>query len=204
MMDQFTVDKTQPALAFDALAISHPISVAVKDPSDIESIFDAISYNKGASILNMLENFLGEDVLRNGLNDYLETHAYGNADTNDLWSVFSKHANQTFDVKAIMDTWTQQMGFPLVEISREGNTITAVQRRFLVTAAKNTTDLSKPKTPFNYKWYVPLSYYTNKEPNKFNNVWMNMTDGEQAKSTIRNYYIILTYLLYYCLFSSHI
>ncbi|CAL7945633.1 unnamed protein product [Xylocopa violacea] len=176
MMDQFILDKTQPALDLDALASSHPISVPVKDPNEIEAIFDDISYSKGASILNMLEGFLCEDVLKSGLNDYLNSHAYGNADTNDLWAVFTKHANNTFDVKAIMDTWTQQMGFPLITITRNGNTITATQKRFLISPKENDTELLQPKSPFDYKWYVPLSYYTDKEPRKLHNVWMNLTD----------------------------
>ncbi|XP_058801112.1 endoplasmic reticulum aminopeptidase 2-like isoform X2 [Phymastichus coffea] len=176
MMDQFILDKIQPALDLDALASSHPISVQVKDPSEIESIFDTISYNKGASILYMLEGFLTEDILKVGLNDYLGSHAYGNADTNDLWAVFTKHVNKTFDVKAIMDTWTQQTGFPLITIAREGNTITASQKRFLVSPYVNDTTLAAPKSPFNYKWYVPLSYYTSKDSRDVQNVWMNMTD----------------------------
>ncbi|XP_076751156.1 endoplasmic reticulum aminopeptidase 1 isoform X3 [Xylocopa sonorina] len=176
MMDQFILDKTQPALDLDALASSHPISVPVKDPNEIEAIFDDISYSKGASILNMLEGFLCEDVLKSGLNDYLNSHAYGNADTNDLWAVFTKHANNTFDVKVIMDTWTQQMGFPLITITRNGNTITATQKRFLISPKENDTELLQPKSPFDYKWYVPLSYYTDKEPRKLHNVWMNLTD----------------------------
>ncbi|XP_008211798.2 endoplasmic reticulum aminopeptidase 2 isoform X2 [Nasonia vitripennis] len=176
MMDQFILDKIQPALDLDALASSHPISVPVKDPSEIEAIFDTISYNKGASILYMLEGFLCEDVLKAGLNDYLGMHAYGNADTNDLWSVFTKHVNRTFDVKAIMDTWTKQTGFPLITISREGNIITASQKRFLVSPHENDTELHIPKSPFNYRWYVPLSYYTSKEPKDVQNVWMNMSD----------------------------
>lgn len=99
MMDQFILDKTQPALDLDALTSSHPININVNDPKEIEAIFDMISYSKGASILNMLEGFLCEDVLRSGLNDYLNSHAYGNADTKDLWAVFTKHVNRTFDVK---------------------------------------------------------------------------------------------------------
>lgn len=46
MMDQFIIDKTQPAMALDALVSSHPINVAVYDPYEIEHIFDTISYNK--------------------------------------------------------------------------------------------------------------------------------------------------------------
>ncbi|XP_057336106.1 endoplasmic reticulum aminopeptidase 2-like isoform X2 [Microplitis mediator] len=175
MMDQFVLDKTQSGLSLDGLATSHPISVPVKDPSEIEAIFDTISYNKGASILNMLEGFLGEDIFRRGLNEYLNVHAYGSADTNDLWSVFTKHANRTFDVKAIMDTWTQQTGFPLVTIKREGKVVTASQKRFMLTPADNETEVPPPKG-FNYKWYVPLSYYVDKEPEVVYNVWMNMSD----------------------------
>lgn len=77
-----------------------------------------------------------------------------------------------------MDTWTQQTGFPLVTISREGNTITASQKRFLISPNLNETDLQQPKSLFKYKWYVPLSYYTSKEPREVRNIWMNMSDGE--------------------------
>lgn len=49
----------------------------------------------------MLEKFLKQNVLRSGLNDYLNKHKYGNADTKDLWTVLSKHTNQTLEVKVI-------------------------------------------------------------------------------------------------------
>lgn len=52
MMEQFILDKTQPALSLDALATSHPISVQVGDPTEIESIFDTISYNKVSTFLH--------------------------------------------------------------------------------------------------------------------------------------------------------
>lgn len=78
-----------------------------------------------------------------------------------------------------MDTWTQQTGFPLITITREGNTITASQKRFLISPnGGNETDLQQPKSLFKYKWYVPLSYYTSKETTReVQNIWMNMTDG---------------------------
>lgn len=78
-----------------------------------------------------------------------------------------------------MDTWTQQTGFPLITINRDGKIITATQRRFLLTQKDNETDIDEPKSPYNYKWYVPLSYYTDKEPHNYHTVWMNMTDGEK-------------------------
>lgn len=95
MMDLFILHKTQRALELDALANSHPVSVPVENPIEIESIFDTVSYFKGASVLYMLEVVLCESVFRRGLNDYLNLHAYGNTETNDLWEVFTKHSKNT-------------------------------------------------------------------------------------------------------------
>lgn len=56
MMEQFILDKTQPALALDALVSSHPISVSVHDPAEIEAIFDTISYSKVC--IDLMLNFI--------------------------------------------------------------------------------------------------------------------------------------------------
>lgn len=79
-------------------------------------------------------------------------------------------------LQMIMDTWTQQKGLPLIVISREENTISATQKRFHKTSGANDTD-SEASTPFDYKWYIPLNYYTDKEPDVLNSIWMNMTNG---------------------------
>ncbi|XP_060872010.1 endoplasmic reticulum aminopeptidase 1-like [Metopolophium dirhodum] len=185
MMAQFVLDKTQQGLKLDALSTSHPISVSVHDPVEIEAIFDSISYSKGAAILYMLEKFLGLETLRSGLNDYLNTHKYGNADTTDLWSVLSLHAKNTVQVRYIMDTWTCQMGFPVIKISRENSSssnnavsFTAMQSRFLLTSeiASKVKNRAAP-SQYDYKWYVPLSFYTDITSYREQEVvWMNMTD----------------------------
>jgi len=106
MMDQFFHDMIAPALELDSLTTSHPISVEVNDPKvqkrpncdqswqrilqEIEAIFDTISYKKGASIIHMLEDTVGESALKKGLSDYLKEHAYANAMTKDLWKAISK------------------------------------------------------------------------------------------------------------------
>lgn len=72
------------------------------------------------------------------------------------------------------------MGFPLIEISREGNLITATQTRFLLTPEprnENSTAHMEPKSPYSYRWYVPLSYFT--DVSEEENVWMNMSDGKK-------------------------
>jgi glutamyl aminopeptidase len=83
-----------------------------------------------------------------------------------------------------MDTWTRQMGFPLITLSREGNMITAKQKRFILTVNLNneTEEMNNESiSPFGYKWYVPLSYYTNQHTGKVHHIWMNMSDGKISK-----------------------
>ena len=152
MMDQFFFDMIAPALGLDSLTTSHPISVDVKDPKEIEAIFDAISYKKGAAIIHMLEDTVGEKTIRDGLTHYLRKHKFDNAVTNDLWSAISdmwelevaaSHGNRksdsasynevNFTVQELMDTWTLQMGYPLVTFEQQNDTNIYVirQERFL-------------------------------------------------------------------------
>ncbi|XP_018327042.1 endoplasmic reticulum aminopeptidase 1 isoform X2 [Agrilus planipennis] len=177
ILEQFILDKTQPALALDALSSSHPISVTVHDPKEIEAIFDSISYSKGAAIVYMLASSLNYETLQNGLRDYLTTYQYSNADINDLWSTLSRNTNESLEIKTIMDTWTQQMGFPVVYIRREENQFVAIQERFLLTTEQaNNSTKTNPFSPYEYKWYLPLTYFTDMEHDKVYSVWMNMTD----------------------------
>jgi len=82
---QFVTDTHIPALELDCLDSSHPIEVEVAHPSEIDEIFDVISYNKGASIIRMLHYFIGDENFRRGMNLYLTRHQYRNASTLDLW-----------------------------------------------------------------------------------------------------------------------
>lgn len=172
MMDQFVHSITMPALKTDALGTSHPISVTVSNPIEIEAIFDTISYNKGAAILYMLQRVLGEDSMRFGLTLYLEKHKYANADTNDLWtslSTASRNSSHPVDVKVIMDSWTQQLGYPLVTLRRHGNLIHASQKHFLLVNSSVHRNASQ-------KWYIPLTFTTSASPKSENQIWMHGKD----------------------------
>ncbi|MEE8199220.1 MAG: M1 family metallopeptidase, partial [Thermoplasmata archaeon] len=100
MWTQFLYLDTAGGLTLDGLRSSHPIEVPVHNPAEIREIFDAISYNKGASVLRMLENFLGAEVFRQGLRGYMNAHAYGNARTEDLWEALEEASGQP--VRALM------------------------------------------------------------------------------------------------------
>jgi len=133
MWTQFLGSEMISGLTLDGLRSSHPIEVKVKDPAEIREIFDEISYSKGASILRMLEQFIGEASFRRGLRSYLKEHSYGNARTEDLWRALEAASGQP--VRAVMGTWTRQTGFPLVDVQvtrKDGEArITLSQSRFL-------------------------------------------------------------------------
>lgn len=77
-----------------------------------------------------------------------------------------------------MDTWTNQMGFPLITIIRDENEIIATQDRFLLTTESvNSSARLMPKSKYDYKWFVPLTYFTDKDQENIVNIWMNMSDG---------------------------
>lgn len=129
---QFLVHDCGRALGLDALANSHPIQVEVGPPSEVEEIFDAISYSKGASIIRMLHDWIGDPDFRKGMNIYLNKYKYQNAFTSDLWDCLGEASGKP--VATVMNTWTKQMGFPVLNVDskQEGTKchITISQKKF--------------------------------------------------------------------------
>ena len=147
---QFITMDTIAGLNLDGLENSHPIAQQVNNPAEVSQLFDAISYSKGASILRMLEEYLGEDAFRAGLRAYMQQHAYQNAEGADLWRAMADASNQ--DIPAMMDSWIQQVGFPVVtaEISRSQDGVRAgvAQQRFLYSGPNDDRTL----------WHVPVRF----------------------------------------------
>ena len=129
LWDQFLGDAMLEAMSLDALKNSHPINVDVKHPAQIREIFDAISYDKGGNVLRMLENYVGIENFRKGLKYYLTQHKYSNAEGQDLWKSIGKVAHKPVD--AMMKTWIDQVGYPVVDVKRNNSKVSLTQRRFL-------------------------------------------------------------------------
>jgi puromycin-sensitive aminopeptidase len=123
----FGVSRTA-AFTTDALWSTRPIEFEVKAPRDADAMFDVLTYEKGASVLRMLEQYLGPDVFRSGVREYLRAHAHGNADTGDLWAALGQAAQA--DIPAVMDGWIFRPGFPLVSVRRDGHALVLSQQRF--------------------------------------------------------------------------
>ena len=102
------------SLAFnlDKLSTSHAVEININDPSEISQVFDAISYQKGASIIRMMYFWIGPENFKKGLQAYFVKFAYGNARTVDLWEKFEEASG--LPVKKVMSTWTSQKGFPVI------------------------------------------------------------------------------------------
>ncbi|KAI0864148.1 peptidase family M1-domain-containing protein [Xylaria cubensis] len=131
--ENYVADNLQSALGLDSLRSSHPIEVPVKRASEVDQIFDAISYSKGSCVLRMISTYLGEDVFLEGVRRYIKKHAYGNTQTDDLWAALEDASGKP--VREIMSIWTKNVGFPVVQVTENTaeNTIHVKQNRFLRT-----------------------------------------------------------------------
>src|SRR3989338_2968670 len=127
---QFVSTEMADAFHLDSLNNTHPIEVEVGNPAEISEIFYRVSYSKGASVLRMLWRYLGEKDFQKGLQHYLKRHAYGNAETEDLWKALEEVSGKS--VGKIMANWTSKAGHPVinVKIKNQKSKIELRQSRF--------------------------------------------------------------------------
>ncbi|XP_062851140.1 glutamyl aminopeptidase [Trichomycterus rosablanca] len=178
MRDIMLIDDVFPVLVDDALLSSHPIIVNVSTPSEITSVFDAISYSKGASILRMLEDWMGRDKFRDGCRKYLKNFPFQNAKTSDFWRAQAEVSG--LPVADVMDTWTKQMGYPALSLTTTATETGLTQKRFLLDP---TADPSQPSSPFRYKWNIPVQWHS-LTTNKNGTIVFNL---EESELIITNY-----------------
>jgi puromycin-sensitive aminopeptidase len=118
------------ALSVDGLRSTRPIEFPVEAPKDADAMFDVLTYEKGASVLRMLEQYIGPAVFRDGVRRYLERHAFGNTETADLWRALGEASE--LPIPEVMDGWIFHPGYPLIDVEKtaEGRVVLR-QRRFL-------------------------------------------------------------------------
>jgi puromycin-sensitive aminopeptidase len=116
------------SMALDALGSTRPVEFEVVAPHEADEMFDLLTYQKGSSLVRMLQQFLGEGTFREGVKTYLESHAFANTETGDLWAALERASGAP--VGSIMDSWIFTGGHPLVKVDVGGNAISLSQRRF--------------------------------------------------------------------------
>ncbi|XP_063820125.1 endoplasmic reticulum aminopeptidase 1 [Pseudophryne corroboree] len=178
--DRF-LDKCFSAMEVDSLNSSHAVSTPVENPEQIHEMFDEVSYDKGACILNMLQDYMGAESFEVGIIQYLRRFSYRNARNEDLWNSMTdicpseatangneekirfcgknrKKSHWTegdiIDVKSMMNTWTLQKGFPLITVTVKGKYVHIHQEHY----QKGARDSESA----GFLWHVPLTYITSK------------------------------------------
>jgi puromycin-sensitive aminopeptidase len=126
--DSFALGRAA-ALDVDALDHTRTVEYEVRTPEDADGMFDVLTYQKGGSVLRMLERWLGADAFRAGVREYLSTYQLSNTETTDLWDALEQATGQP--VRRIMDSWIFQPGFPALYPDESR----VVQRRFAYEAS---------------------------------------------------------------------
>ncbi len=147
---QFANHDLGVALKLDSLKHTHPIEVEVHHPDEIGEIFDEVSYSKGASVIRMLAEYLGEVNFRDGLRYYLKKHSYKNTETIHLWQAFEKVSKKP--VSKLMKNWTGVSGYPIVKASLNKDKLSLTQDRFF------SSIFSKLKNKEKSTWEIPISF----------------------------------------------
>ncbi|KRM11970.1 M1 family metallopeptidase [Paucilactobacillus suebicus] len=144
--ESFQTSEAAMALQRDATDGVQSVHVAVENPAEIDALFDgAIVYAKGARMLVMVRALLGDDALRQGLKNYFAAHKYGNATGADLWSALGDASGN--DVGAIMQSWLEQPGYPVVTASIVNGDLKLTQQQFFIGEGKEV----------GRTWQIPLS-----------------------------------------------
>ncbi|XP_077977945.1 putative aminopeptidase-2, partial [Glandiceps talaboti] len=170
-------DDLYRAFDYDDSWSSLPVVRPVGWPDDINRQFNTVVYSKGSCLNMMMRTFLGYDTFKEGLQNYLNTYNYSNTVSDQLFEKLTEadQDKKKTDVKEVMDTWILQMGYPIITLSRDGNSIHAEQERFIMDP--NETPVNDT---FDYKWYVYVTY-TDQDHMMFSSpheIWMNKSSAD--------------------------
>ncbi|XP_046963149.1 aminopeptidase N-like [Vanessa cardui] len=161
MMDQYVL-LLQNVFQSDAVLSVNPMTHPVYTPSQIISTFNAVAYQKSGSVIRMMQHFLTPEIFRKGLVIYLRNNSRRAVGPADLYAGLQQaldESNHTIDwpISTIMQRWTTQGGFPVLNVRRSAVTAESVfvsQQRFLTDSS-----LSSPDT-----WHVPINWVLSTNP----------------------------------------
>ncbi|KAL6121335.1 hypothetical protein NUSPORA_01766 [Nucleospora cyclopteri] len=133
----FSSTSFQSCMFDDSLPSTHPVAATVRDPAEIGSIFDSISYTKGSVVIRMIENLMGAENFRNGLRNYIKTFKYKNTVTTDLWDHLNNFYIGENSLEEVVGPWINQKGFPIVTVEEENEFLVLTQEKFSLTRLEN-------------------------------------------------------------------
>ena len=130
-LEQDTAMERDRTMDEDAGKTTRAIRARAETPAEIDEMFDEIAYGKAGAVIGMVENWVGEEVFRRGVHEYLMEHLYGNATAEDFWGTMARVSGLTVD--QVMRSFVEQPGVPLVRFgSGVGAEIPVTQERFFL------------------------------------------------------------------------
>jgi aminopeptidase N len=161
----------EDAMRVDARGGTHPIIQPIKDVLQANEAFDTITYEKGESVIRMLEDYVGADAFRAGVRNYMKDHAYSNTVTDDLWRELDK--TSTTPVSTVAHDFTLQAGVPLIRVTVTPKGLHLTQGRF-------TNDGTGDATT---SWHVPVSVQALGASNIWHGLVTRAQPADVAEST---------------------
>ncbi|XP_043466933.1 aminopeptidase N-like [Leptopilina heterotoma] len=159
----------QNALLVDSLPLTKPISRNVDSPAEVMDMFDRISYKKGLSIIRMMDLSFGTENLDSALLLYLQSKRNKSSKPEDLFASLQLKVNPNrASVETIMNSWTEQSGYPVLSVTVNKNHAKLSQRPFSLEKENTNFELNK-------KWWLPISWITKSTPSSVVTIdrWIN-------------------------------
>ncbi len=125
-------------MTLDCLRSSHPIKTEVNNIAEMNELFDEIAYEKGGSVLRMIESYMGKASFKQGLRKYILKNQYKNTEAKDLWTALESIDNK--NILKLIDDYITVVGFPYVKVSKNR----LEQNRFLFGDSDDKTVWSIP------------------------------------------------------------
>jgi len=152
---QDSAQSLDATLNYDSQATTRTIRATADTPAQINEMFDGIAYGKAGAVLDMVENYVGEETFRQGVHNYLQAHLYGNATAEDFWN--TQTATSHLPVDKIMSSFVEQPGVPLLTFSdASADGAPVAQSRFFL--SKNSANDTRQE------WTVPVCLKTTGKP----------------------------------------
>lgn len=174
--DQFSLERSA-AFDVDSLQKTRPIEYEVKSPADADGMFDLLTYEKGGSVLRMLEQHLGAERFRDGIRHYLKKHQYGNTETSDLWDALEEVTGEP--VRSTMDAWIYQRGYPILNVKQCDGCVKTIftQNRFFYKAPDEADETV---------WPIPVGIKYADANGEIDSMKMLMTEDDVEVAELEN------------------
>ncbi|XP_015171023.1 PREDICTED: glutamyl aminopeptidase-like [Polistes dominula] len=162
-MQTFPINTKYTSMIYDIKKNAHPIISHLEASDEIGQMFDRISYQKSAAVINMLENAIGNVKFISGIRNYLKKYQFSNAESKELFELFNEENHNFVNLIDVLNRWTRLTGFPVVNVQQKDKLIKLSQQRFVLDKTQNDS--------FKESWDIPLKYITSRQEDGIKFAW---------------------------------